>query len=160
MARYVFEEQTRVWWVTTLSSLSSPTATQINAGTDITAFVSKDGIKMPINQNMVDNATIAESFDSELVGSWGGGGAELTMFRDATPASDTAWNLCIRGTNGYLIIRYGVAVATAATAAQKVEVWPAQMHQPVNTQSARNEQVRFTEKFAITSQPSLSATVA
>jgi hypothetical protein len=42
----------------------------------------------------------------------------------------------------------------------KVEVWPAQMHQPAPENSASNTLLRFVEKFAITSQPNLSATVA
>jgi hypothetical protein len=36
-------------------------------------------------------------------------------------------------------------------------MWPAQMHQPSPENSAANTNVRFTEKFAVTSQPYLSA---
>jgi hypothetical protein len=159
MARYIFEGYTKVWWVSTIAVPNAPTTTEITAGIDLTPFVSKDGVKPGTSQNMVNNATINETFDSQLVGSWGGE-MELTMFRDAVGADDDAWTACVHGTLGYVVIRRGITSGTAIAATQKVEVWPAQMHQPVVHASATNEQVRFTEKFAITSQPYLNATVA
>lgn len=158
MARYVYEKYTRVWWVTTIAAIAAPTAAEINAGTDLSGFIAKDGLKLPVNQNMVNNAAIDTAFDAELVGSWGGGGLELEMFRDI--AADTAWNLFVYGTNGFLVVRLGILVTTAVAAAQKVQVWPAQMHQPVVKPSAANQQVRFTDKLAVTAEPSLNATVA
>lgn len=157
MSRYVYEKFTRIWWVTTIASQAAPTVAEINAGTDLTSFVAKDGLKLPVDQNMVDNAAIDTAFDAQLVGSWGGGGLELEMFKDTT---DTAYTLCVYATIGFLVVRLGVLVTTAATAAQKVQVWPAQMHQPVVKPSAANQQVRFTEKFAVTLEPTLVATVA
>lgn len=158
MARYVYEGYTRVWWATSVSSKTGPTTAEIAAATELTAFIAKDGVRPGTAQNMVDNATIAETFDSQLVGSWGGE-FELEMFRDSVNADDDAWTICVHGTNGFLIIRYGIAVATAVANGQYVEVWPAQMHQPVVKQSASNEQVRFVEKFAITSAPAQNAVV-
>lgn len=156
MSRYAYEGETKVAWLTAISNIAAPTTTELNAGTDISGFVTKDGVETPANQNMTDNATIKDTFDAQGVGSWGGA-ITLTMFRDTT---DTAWNLCVYGTNGYLVIRRGVDVNTAWTAGQKVEVYPAQMHNPVMQRSAGNEQQKFTEMFAVTSQPNLKATVA
>lgn len=158
MSRYVHEGYTRVWWLTSIAVKAYPSATEIGAGTELSAFIAKDGVKPGTQQNMVDNATINETFDSQLVGSWGGE-FELTMFRDAVAADDDAWTLCVHGTTGFLVVRRGIAVATAVAAGQRVEVWPAQMHQPVVMASAANEQVRFTEKFGITSAPELNAIV-
>jgi hypothetical protein len=159
MARYVYEGYTRVQWVTTIADIGEPTVAELNAGTDITNFVTKDGVNTPQNQNMVDSATIAETFDAQLVGSWGGA-LELTMFRDAVAADDDAWTLFVYGTNGFLVIRRGIAVATATAAAQRVEVYPAQMHQPIMQPSAANEQQRFVVSCAVTAAPDLKAVVA
>lgn len=157
MTRYVYEKYTRVWWVTTIAVQAAPTVAEIGAGTDLSSFIAKDGLKLPVDQNMVDNAAIDTAFDAQLVGSWGGGGLELEMFKDTT---DTAWTLCVYGTVGFLVVRLGLLVTTAVAAAQKVQVWPAQMHQPVVKPSAANQQVRFTEKLAVTLEPSLNGTVA
>jgi hypothetical protein len=157
MARYVPDGYTRVSWVTTISNIAAPTAAELNAGTHITPFLTKDGLTVPADQNMVDNASLAETFDAELVGSWGGA-IELTGFRDDT--ADTLWNLAVYRTNGYLVVRRGVAVATTFAAAQKVEVYPAQMHNPVPSPTAQNTQQRFTLRLAVTAEPNLKSTVA
>lgn len=157
MAPYVYEGKTRIQWVTTISSKTAPTVAELNAGTNITSYVTKDGLTTPATQNMVDNATIAETFDAQVVGSWGGA-LELMMRREYP--TDTAWDLLSYGDSGYIVVRRGIAVSTAYAAGQKVEVYPAQAHQPVMEPSAANEQQRFKVAFAVTSEPSMKATVA
>lgn len=157
MAPYVYEGKTRIQWVETIASKTAPTVAELAAGTDVTSYVTKDGLTTPANQNMVDNATIAETFDAQVVGSWGGA-LELMMRRDAS--SDTAWNTWDYGDNGYIVIRRGLAASTSFSAGQKVEVYPAQAHQPVMEPSAANEQQRFKVAFAVTAEPAMKATVA
>lgn len=156
MARFVYEGKTNVYWVVTIATTSTPSLTEIQAGVDLTDFVAKEGVKPGLSNNNVDSATIAETFDSQVVGSWGAS-FELEMFRD--DAADTAWNTCVYGSTGHIVVdRFNVAGADPANG-DKVEVYPAQMHQPRPYDSASNTQVRFTEMFAVTSQPYLSATV-
>jgi hypothetical protein len=156
MARFVYEGKTNVYWLVTIATASSPLVSEITAGVNITNFVSKDGVAVNINSNNVDSATIAQIFDAQVTGSWGAD-MELTMFRDDT--LDTAWNLCTYGSNGYIVIdRNRLSGTIVTTSGSKLEVWPCQMHQPSPENSAANTNVRFTEKFAVTSQPYLSAT--
>jgi len=157
MARQVHEGKFNLYWATAVANKNAPTVAEITAAVALTNFVTKDGFSPSINGNNVDSATIAETFDATVVGSWGAD-VEVTMFRDNT--ADTAWNLCINGTNGYLIVDRFRASGVLPSVSNKVEVWPAQMHQPAPSNTASNEMLKFTEKFAITSQPNLSATVA
>lgn len=157
MARQVYEGKTNVYWATSVSSKTAPTVAEITAAVALTNFVAKDGVAVNITTNNVDSATIAETFDAEVVGSWGGE-IELTMFRDNS--ADTAWTTCVYGTAGYLIIDRFRASGTLPSAGHKVEVFPAQMHQPSPENSAANTLLRFKEKFAVTSAPALTATVA
>jgi hypothetical protein len=156
MARFVYEGKTNVYWLTTIATTSTPRLNEITAGTALTNFTAKDGVEVNINSNNVDSATIAEIFDAQVVGSYGAD-LQLTMFRD--DATDTAWNTCVYGTNGYLVIDRFNASGTSPGNADKVEVWPAEMHVPSPENSAANTDVRFVEKFAVTSAPYLSATV-
>lgn len=156
MSRYVYEAYTRVAWVPTISSIAAPTTSELNAGTDLSTLVTKDGLTTPQNQNNVDSATLAETFDAQLAGSWGGA-CELTCFRDNE--DDAAWDLFDYGTNGYLVIRRGVTYDTAWTNGQKVEVYPVQCHQPIMQPTAANEQQRFNVSLPVTRQPDLKATV-
>jgi hypothetical protein len=157
MARQVYEGKTNVYWLTSLSNKNAPTVAEITAGVALTNFVSKDGVEVNINSNNVDSATIADTFDAQVTGSWGAD-VTITMFRDNT--ADTAWNTCVYGTNGFLVIDRFRASGVLPSVGNKVEVYPAQMHQPSPENSASNQVVRFTEKFAVTAQPVLSATVA
>lgn len=156
MSRFVYEGKTNVYWVLSIATASTPTLSEIQAGVDLTNFVAKDGVAVNINTNNVDSATIAEIFDAQVAGSWGAD-LQVTMFRD--DATDTAWNTCVYGSNGYVVIDRFNASGSDPGNGDKVEVWPSEMHQPAPQNSAMNTQVRFVESFAVTSQPSLTATV-
>jgi hypothetical protein len=157
MARYANDGMIRIQVVASISNIASVTTAELNAGTNITNFVTKDGLTVPANQNMVDNASLAETFDSQVVGSFGGP-VTLTGIRDS--ATDTFWDLVVYGTNTHLVVRRGIATATAYAAAQKLEVYPIQWHEPVPMQTASNEQGRFTATAAVRSQPNYKAVAA
>lgn len=157
MSAYVHEGMTKVSWVPTITDVSAPTVAQLTAGTDITELLTKDGLNISLSQNFVDNTSLAETFDSQLVGSWGGT-ASLTIKRDN--ATDTAWDLFTYGETGYLVVRRGEDYAGAFAAADKVEVYPAQAGEPVPNATAANAQATATVGMAITAQPDLHAVVA
>jgi hypothetical protein len=156
MARTQHEGNTKVYFVPTLASKTAPSLASITAGTNLTAFITKDGVDVPNNQSMIDSATIDETFDAQEPGSWGGGPLTLTMFRDSIAASDTAWTLCVYNTRGFIVIsRRGVPIVGS-----KVEVYPVAMHEPVMLATAANEMQKFREVFAVTAAPAMNATVA
>jgi hypothetical protein len=157
MARLTYEGNVKVYWATSVASKTAPTVANFTGATNLTPFITKDGVSVPNTQNMVDSATIQDVFDAQTVGSWGGGALELTMFRDN--ATDTAYNLVIYGTTGFVLIWRFSAGAATPSAGAKVEVWPAQMHEPMPLQSAANEMQKFTAAFAITDSPAMRATV-
>lgn len=157
MARYVHEGNTKVSWVPTIADISAPTVAELTAGTDLSTLLTKDGLSLPDSQNMVDSSTLADTFDAQRVGSWGGS-ITLTGFRDDT--NDTLWDLAVYGTEGYLVVRRGLAYDTAWAASQDVEVYPAEMHEPVPNATGANEEARFTLALAVTGQPNKRAAVA
>ncbi len=157
MSRYANDGMIRLQVVATISNIAAPTTAELNAGTDVSNFVTKDGVQVPSNQNYVDNSSIAETYDSQVVGSFGGA-ITLTGIRDNV--TDTFWDLVVYGTNTHLVVRRGLARSTAFAAAQKVEVYPIQWHEPLPVQTASNEQGRFTAAAAVRSQPNLKAVVA
>lgn len=157
MARLTHENNTKVHFVTTISNVAAPTAAEIAAGTNLTPYITKDGVNTPSNQNYVDSAGIDTNFDAQNVGSYGGAPLTLTMFRDDTDETDS-WDLMVYGTAGYLVI--GRNSASGIAASDVVEVWPVEMHQPVMMQTAGNEMQKFTAGFAVTSAPTLDAVVA
>lgn len=161
MARYPFEEFTRVHWVpgeAGIANIAAPTVAEINAGTDITCFLTKDGLNPGGSTNKVDSAGLCSRVDSQTVGSVGYD-FSLKLFRDNAVGGDDAWDLAVWGSEGYLVVRRGVPYATAFAAGQKVEVYDAQMGEPVPAGSAANANQNFTLGLAIQAV-NLKATVA
>ena len=159
MARYTHDGKTTVRWVTTITDIAAPTVAQLNAGVDISRFIPKDGLNTPQNQNLVDSAALPDKFDAQVQGTWGGS-LGVTGFRDENPDDDDLWNLTELGTNGFLVIRRGLDWDAAFAADQAVEVYPAEMGQPIPSATAPNEQARFTSTYAVTETPELKAVVA
>jgi hypothetical protein len=155
MARYANDGQIRVSVVASIANIAAPTTAELNAGTLITNFITKDGLTVPADQNYVDNSSLAETYDAQVVGSFGGA---ITMTGIRDNATDTFWDLVVYATNTHLVVRRGTPTGTAWGASQKVEVYPIQWHEPLPVQTASNEQGRFTAAAAVRSQPNLKAT--
>lgn len=156
MAKMPYERYTRVYFCTTISNIAAPTAAEIAAGTYLSPFTKKDGVQTPNNQNFIDSGDISTNYDAQEPGSFGGAPINLTMFRDESV--DTAWNLMVYGTRGFLVIAR--RKTTAPTSGDKVEVYPVAMHEPAMNNSAANENQTFVAAFAVTGTPNLKATVA
>lgn len=157
MARLAYDGRTNVYWCTTIDDPTAPTEGEIAAGTDLTAFITKDGVQPNLTTNNVDSATIAEIFDAQVVGTFG---ADFTLTMKRDDASDDAWDLCVYGTAGFIVVDEFNESGTLPSAGDPVDVWPAQMHQPTPANSSSNTEKTFTESFAITSAPQFSALVA
>lgn len=148
MARYPFEEYTRVVWAPTVASISAPTVANITAGTDLTCFITKDGLNPGGTSNKVDTGVLCNRVDGQVAGSVGYD-YMLRLQRDNDVGGDDAWDLAVWGTNGYLIVRRGVLYGTAVAAAQKVEVFQAQMLEPLMVASAGNTNQAFELGLAV-----------
>jgi hypothetical protein len=144
----------KIYVVSSIANIAAPTTAELNAGTAITNFVTKDGLTVPANQNYVDNSSLAETYDAQVVGSFGG---PVTMIGIRDNATDTFWDLVVYGTATHLAVRRGTATATAWGAGNKLEVYPIMWHEPLPVQTASNEQGRFTAAAAVRSQPNLKA---
>jgi len=153
MSRLVYEQNTKVWFVPTIADPAAPSAAVIAAGTNVTPFLTKDGLTTPANQNMVDSASLDERFDAQNVGSFGGAVA-LTLFRDDD--TDTAYELFTWGLTGFLVVGY---FGSASVAADIVDVYPVESHEPVMQQTAANEVQRFDVQLAVTGEPNKAVAV-
>jgi len=154
----VYEEYTRAWWVTTMSSIAAPTVAEIGAGVDITSFLMKDGIDTGVSTSAVDAGGLSTRFAAQEPGSTAVN-PTLKMFRLSPLADDDAYDLAVWGTEGYLVVRRMLAVATAVAAAQKVEVFKGKFGDPVTAASAANQMQYFTVQV-FCSSVDLRATVA
>lgn len=157
MARYTPDGKTSIYWVTTISNKSAPTAAEISAGVNLTAFLAPEGFDGTPTTQVVDAAGIDDTFDIKAIGTWGSV-PKGTFFRD--DGTDTAWNTLPRGTAGFWVLREHVTSTTSPTAGQKVDVYPCTLQQPVKGPITKNEMQKFTSEAAVTGAPVFAVTVA
>lgn len=156
-SKFPFEEYTRVSWVTTVADITAPTSAELDAGTDITCYLTKDGLNPGGDTSGVDSASLCNRVDGEVTGSVSYD-FMLRGFR-YNDADDDFWDLCNWGDEGYLVVRRGYAHDLAWTAGQSVEVYDAQMGEPVPAGSAANTLQTFELKLFV-EDAELKATVA
>lgn len=158
MAKYSGGDgQTMVLFVTDIADISAPTVTELEAGSDWSAFITKDGLSEPSDQNNMPIASLADTFDAQGVGSFGGV-IEITFFRDN--ANDLVWDEVVYGTEGFIAIRGGTPVASAIASGDDFRVYPVQLHEPVPLAPSGNTPAQGMVSAPVTLQPDLKAVVA
>jgi hypothetical protein len=147
--------RTKAKWVAAIANKVAPTVAELTAGVDLTPGLPADGIQQNSTKNNASISMLDDSFVSEAVGTWGTG-VTLKMVRHEEDADDDYWNLFEYGADGFLVIsRHGGFLAT-----DKVEVYPAEAHEPQMLATAENEYQQFETQLAITDTPAAKATVA
>lgn len=157
MTDIISDGMIKVGWVTTLSSLTSPTATQITAGVDLESFLTQDGLAIDPQTAKVDTAALNSTFSTERIGR-GSATIELTFKHQGL--ANPPWTTFASRPSGFLVIRYGVTVATDWAAAQKVDVWTVSAGDRHDVTVAANEVAKFMVPMFPTAAPSTAATVA
>jgi hypothetical protein len=144
-------------YVPTVANKAAPTVAEINAGVDLTPWLTRDGLDTPQGGSTVDVAGASSRYNATQSGSYGGDPISATFFRDTVAGSDTAWATLPRGTAGYFVIgRFGLTPA----AGERVEVWEINVISRAMVAIADNEAQRFVASMAVPSEPNDAAVVA
>jgi hypothetical protein len=152
MARYVAEETVEVFWVTTVSDAAAPTSTELNAGVDITAFLTGD-LELPFEGSAVDAADMSSKFNKTIDGDYGGQPGSFTIHKELASGDDTAFTTLARSTAGYLAVApRGLATSGTWAISDEVDLFPCTVLSRT-TQYARNTSVRAAIQVAITGTP-------
>lgn len=157
MTDIIADGMVKVGWVTTLSSLTSPTATQITAGVDLESFLTPDGLSIELGDEAVDTSALNSTFSTEKAGR-GTVAIELT-FKDQGQAN-APWTTFASRPSGYLVVRYGVATTTDWAASQKVDVYTVKAGDRKPVAPAANEVAKFSVQLFSTADPSIAVTTA
>lgn len=158
MSTYTYDEYTSIWFVDDIASKAAPTVAEINAGENLTEFVTKDGLKVGTTNGEVANDNISTAYAGTRPGTYSNK-LSLKIFRDNV--ADDAWDaLSTRGVEGFVVVRRGVLFTDAVAAADVVEVYPVALGQPVIEDSAENTRVMATIECFVPDPPVLDAVVA
>jgi hypothetical protein len=154
MSRLPYEGRTKVHFLPNIADTDAPILAEFTAGTDLTTFVTKDGVQPGSTNNRVPTGGIDDAFNSEVQGSWSAA-FSLKCFRDDT--TDTAWTTLVRGLEGFVVIGYDSAAGIAT--GDEVQVWPAEFGTPNMDPSAADTPETFMADIAIQTPPVLDAVV-
>ncbi len=157
MADIIGDGMVKVGWVTTLSSLTSPTAVQITAGVDLESFLTEDGLGIDESTAKVDTSALNSTFSTERIGR---GACDIELTFKHQGLGNVPWTTFATRPSGYLVVRYGVAATTDWAAAQRVDIYTVKAGDRHHVAAASNEVAKFTVPLYLTTAPSYAATVA
>jgi len=149
----------RVYWVSTISTISAPTTTELNAGLSLTTLITPKGLKgFEPDTAEVDTSSLASTFDTKGIGRDQFSKTGLQLKKQS--GTDTAYTTLTRGTAGYIVIRRDLDYATAWASGQAVEVYPVICGQTKRNAPEANSVATYEVPTPVTSPPSLRASVA
>ncbi len=159
MADMLNDGNIRVSYVPSIADIAAPTVTELTAGTALECLLTADGLKPSSDEDTVAVPKLCQTINAKAPGRTTYG-FDLTFVRQDDPTDDVAWTTLLRGTEGYLVIRYGLAHGTAWTAAQKVEVYPGKVGERRPQQPEANGATTFMSTWYVSDQPELDGVVA
>lgn len=150
--------------VPTLTSVSSPTATQINAGTNLSvAVIAVNNFETQVNR--ISQPVMAYETELQLAGPQTFQDASLVMTEDDGTGSDAdsvarvaAKAALTDGLACWLV--FSPAKTGDVAAADKVEVWPSEIVTTNRDWSLDTQAARYNVPVVITSPPTKNAVVA
>lgn len=151
MAKYGPAGRSEAVWVTTIAVAGAPTATELNAGVDLTASI-RTLPDIPRSGNTIDVATLDSKFEARQVGTRGGDVASVELLRDT--GTETALTALAEDTAGFLVLaRKGLATAGTFAIADVVDIFPATVLVVADGNPGRNDPDFVTIEMVITGTP-------
>jgi hypothetical protein len=158
MAKMLADGNVKATLVLAIPDIAAPVAATLNAGVDLECLITADGLSVSVDEAVVALPALCETFDAESPGR-AKYAIDLTMYRHIATVDDVAWTTMIRGLTGFLVLRYGVDVDTAYTAADKVLVFPGTAGERKPNPTTANGGVTFGSRWYVSTQPELDGVV-
>lgn len=159
MADSMADGRTRVWWVSAIAVMASPTAAELNAGFGMQDKITPDGfIGFEAATAPVDNSALNSTVDTNEMGRDSYNGPRLRFKRQTT--SDLPFTQLTRGTYGFVVVRRDLDETTAWLAGQSpVEVYAARCGRRSRMAPERNSVAKFEVPLFFHIAPVPDATV-
>jgi hypothetical protein len=134
---YITPGLSQVFWVPTLTSTTTPSAAEINAGTEITAAL--QGMPdAPRSGNIADDSDLSSRVDKQQRGTITLG--EVTLRLKRTASTETQYLAVVEDAAGHLaVFRKGTASGTAAGSADVCDVFSVEVNTKGPGTPGRNE---------------------
>lgn len=159
MPDIVADGKTRVSWVPTIANKAAPTTTELNAGMLLHDTMTADGLaSWQPESASVDTSAFASTFNTSKPGRTSFGTPMLRMKKQS--GTDTIYDTLTLGTEGYVVVRSGIAATTAWASTQKVRVYPVTCGEVQHMDLEANSLERYQIPTFVSGEPNLRAAVA
>lgn len=154
MARYSLRGNAKLMWVPTIASVAAPTATEVNAGTDLSKAVTTIN-NLTFSNSRVTEPVLSDTFSPQIDGEQTAGDVSLVLHADnGVVSSDStalaaAFTALADGAVGYLVAVPFGSVASAT----KVDVFPAKVLGRNRGYTTANEMAKYEVNVAVTAVP-------
>lgn len=159
MADLLGDGNVKVTYVITLSSITAPTAAQLNAGVDLQTVLTKEGLDIAPEQTAVDNTNLSSTSETERAGTTKYQ-INLTVKRQVASVDDIGYNTLVENQDGFLAVRRNLPHGTAWAATQLAEIYPVQCGVQKDQPPKLNEPQTFMSQLFNHTAPETRAIVA
>jgi hypothetical protein len=149
-SRYIPPGTTRYYWVATIANKNSPTRSELNAGSDLTAEIASVS-GFATNSDQQDTPDLGSRFVSKIPGRITADDSSITLYMSST--SSDVRTLLPRDTAGYICI-----FPEGDTAGLKYDVFPVKVTGQPKSRDVENP-AQITIQFSVTSIPVENITV-
>lgn len=158
MGAVIIDGRVRVTFAVTIANVGLPTVAELNAGTALQTYITPDGLDIGMDTGGVDNSNLASKFTTNRAGRKKPG-ISITFHHEG-PGSDVPYLLLPYQAVGFIIVRRGTDSTIAWTVADKVEVYPVDCGESVQTKPAPDSTWDFTVPMFVMADPNTRAVVA
>lgn len=157
MARFMQMGTTKIYWLTTIASLATAlTATETNAGINVTGQLS-DLSGFSFDNTPIDTPDMSTALVTKIPGEDAVADSSLTFYEDKTTNPIKA--ALTKGTSGYVVILgYGTAGASPA-AGDKADIWPVIVSSNARQYAAGAAASKYLVKMAPTLAPVIERSI-
>jgi hypothetical protein len=157
MAVVPIDGNVRVTFCSAITTTTAPTTTELNAGTALEGYITPDGLDIAPTTGQRDTSNLGSRQNTYKSGRKSF--AIKVMFHHAS-GTDVPWNLLPYNTDGFLVVRRGVDATTAWATSDKVEVYPVNTGEPVETKPAPDGNWDFESPMFVSGDAETRAVVA
>ena len=147
-------------FVPAIAVLSAPTVTELEAGTDLSCYLTGDGWTPGLDEQTITDERMCDTQTYEQPGSYTRSLSVKYVENPTDSTNNAAYTTLAPGTKGYLAQRRGVPYDQAWAADDKVDIWPTTMGQYDKQPPERNSTLKVAQKAFITAAVRQDATVA
>lgn len=156
MSSYITPGRSKVYWVLTVTTTSTPTDLELQAGTDLTPKL-RGLPNIPRSANTADSSDLSSTFEKRQRGTVGGDVISFELKRDT--GTETEYDAMDEGDEGYLaVFRKGFAT-TQPTIGDKVDIFTCTVNVKGDGNPGRNDVDFSMFELVVTDNPDRDVSV-